>query len=485
LTKVKDAASDALQNTMLLVSEFIGSNLSMGLGITYNGQEIYKNVSGPKSLEGEPATEDTVISIGSITKIFTSLMMNALAEEDVLDVTDPVTMYYSDEHPPKFNPVNPYGSNGADAVTLESLSSQSSGLARESYCPLGQNCSEEDIISLNNINPLFHTPMTRPHYSNFGFSLLGRACARAASYKAGSEVKYEDWIVENILEPFDMKDSGFDYTEEVKEKMATGYTKDDKQLVVDPLWAKTLYWSNPAGGMHSTLSDMLKFATHLATKSDILSPNGYQQYFMPGPPMSDGVSSYGKSGWEVMYSNGFRVLTKGGLVGGFGTQLVVLPELKLGMFAFINAESGGIPSKLTAEVFNAIVPMIKEEIKKNQPKREVPEQISKMLGKYVDLSSQQCLLSISEDTATPETGVFVGQIAGMEVTFEFDSKTTKAVNQDNVLFFRCHSVPYDAESCFYDAFTFEDALVKFYFDQKSNNWMAFIPDIATRLTRSK
>ena len=152
-----------------------------------------------------------------------AVMMNKLMEEGVLDPSDPVTKFYNDQHPPAFKPVNPYDSTkGADAVTLESLAGQTSGLMREAPCLLNDDCPESDIINRSNNIPLFHQPLTRPHYSNYGFSLLGRCCARAAQEKYQNNATYEEWVEHNILEAMGMTNSGFDYTDEIISRMAVG-----------------------------------------------------------------------------------------------------------------------------------------------------------------------------------------------------------------------------------------------------------------------
>ena len=115
-------------------------------------------------------------------------------------------------------------------------------------------------------------------------------------------------------------------------------------LFPSPTFGKSIYWSNPAGGMFSTMKDMLSFASKVATKEGVLSNNGYSRYFLPGVDLRDGITSYGRYGWEAAYSNGLRVLTKGGLIGGFGTTLVIIPELKLGAFFWVNFQSGSTPS---------------------------------------------------------------------------------------------------------------------------------------------
>ena len=107
--------------------------------------------------------------------------------------------------------------------------------------------------------------------------------------------------------------------------------------------------------MHSSLNDMMKFIAHLTQNEGLMSKNAYEQYFLTGPTLPDGVSSYGKSGWEVAYSNGFRTLTKGGVVGGFGTAIVLIPQLKLGLFSWVNLVSGAIPSMVCFLFLNTVI----------------------------------------------------------------------------------------------------------------------------------
>lgn len=109
----------------------------------------------------------------------------------------------------------------------------------------------------------------------------------------------------------------------------------------------SLFFNNPCGGMYSTTRDMLSFASRLMENSGtVLSHNAYEQYLMAGVDLPDGVSSFGRAGWEVAYANGFRTLTKGGVVNGFGTSIALIPELRLGVFGWINVQTGIIPGKV-------------------------------------------------------------------------------------------------------------------------------------------
>jgi len=453
----------------------------IGLGITYNGRNIYMGTAGTAKMgTTEKPTPDTVVSIGSISKIFTSLMMNVLAEQDALDISDPLTKYFNKDTPPIFNPLNPYDNEtGTDAVTLESLASQTSGLCRESQCLLNNTCSEEEAVTKGNFIPLYHPPMTRPHYSNFGFSLLGHACERAASKKSGSKVKYEDWVKDNILTPFDMKLSGFDYPESIKKLMAEGYTFENGAQVLDPSFATTLGWSNPAGGMYSSLRDMLKFTTALTEMSGVLSPNGYERYFLPGAPLPDGVSSYGKSGWEVAYSNGFRVLTKGGLYAGFGTTVALIPQLKLGMFTWFNFDASSVPSQLSAYAMNGVSSLVKSEVMQHIAKHKVPSYANDLVGNYIYTPTQTPVFFFKKSAQTEHTGIYYGSIASSALLFFYDEQSSKTLNDNNACFFRFRSAPEDGNSCFSDCSAgLDDSLVLFKYDESTKRWTASIPELA-------
>jgi len=462
------------------VAEVTSRNLKIGagLGVSYNGQVIHMISKGVKNMStSEEPDANTIFQIGSVTKMFTSMMMNALADRGVLDINDPVTKYYNEQYPPVFQPFNPYDNVvGASAVTLESLASHTSGLPHDTPCMYSPQCTEDAIVNRANYYPLFHAPLIRPHYSNYGFALLGQTCVRAACRKTGSEVTYEKWIEDNILTPFNMTKSGFEFTDEVIAQMARSYSiTETGTQEPNPYFATSLGWTNPAGGMYSTLADMMKFLTHLLAKEGVMSANAYEQYFLAGAPLADGVSSFGKSGWEVAYANGFRTITKSGSIAGFSTTIAFIPELKFGMFTWTNHDDGLFPSRLSASVMNMFVPLIKNEMVKNQPKHEIPSVADKLVGSYTNKNGTVAFeFKRTKDTAT--TGLFTGVLSSSEVTFEYDARTTAAVNKTNTLFFRYHIVP--AVSCFAEAqLGVDNGLAIFRLSETTGKWQVSVPDV--------
>lgn len=163
---------------------------------------------------------------------------------------------------------NPYSSEGSSAVTLHSLASQASGLPREAFCgayPLTKDCENNTLAAQINLEHLsdfglLFSPFSGSHYSNLGLSLLGRSLERVWNQE------YEDFMVEHIFPNIGMPNSGFEYTQTVRENLATGYVVSgpDSNGTYSTTPAvlyntKPMAWSAPAGGAYSSTQDMMNF----------------------------------------------------------------------------------------------------------------------------------------------------------------------------------------------------------------------------------
>jgi CubicO group peptidase (beta-lactamase class C family) len=193
-------------------------------------------------------TDDTLYEVGSITKVFTGLLLaDAIVRGEVNSET-------------KLNTLLPasYQMEGKDthAITLEMLSTHSAGLPRQ---PKGidtsnfrtpyENYNEAHLWSDTQlVQPVF-TPGERSEYSNFGGGLLGAVLARNA------KTSYEQLLKSRIVSPLGMTST--------KIKLSQA----DRKLLAPPHTSKLEPWQNwefdalaAAGGVRSTLADMLRLA---------------------------------------------------------------------------------------------------------------------------------------------------------------------------------------------------------------------------------
>ena len=194
----------------LYVSKVMQKANVPGLSITVsrNGKAVYSRGYGLRDIEKrEPATENTIYGIGSVTKSFTSMAIMQLAEKGLIDIGKPVSDYLSDFHP----------DDVSEKTTISHLMSHISGfpglnaseimLFREverdsSYIPMA---SFDDFMAfINGAAGERHSPPgNRFFYWNEGYTILGKIIENLSG-KA-----YHEYIRDNILEPLGMKRATF------------------------------------------------------------------------------------------------------------------------------------------------------------------------------------------------------------------------------------------------------------------------------------
>jgi D-alanyl-D-alanine-carboxypeptidase/D-alanyl-D-alanine-endopeptidase len=192
----------------------------------------------------------TIFEIGSITKVFTGLLLADLAEHGIVGVDDPLA-----RHLPAAAAVP---TSGGREITLADLASHTSGLRRDPKGMLGRwlrdrhnpyaALSAEDVDEgLARTRPP-RRPGERARYSNLGAGLLGQALARAAGRP------YEQLVRERICLPLGMRDTFVTPSDEQAARLAVGHTRGGRP--VDRFELPALAG---AGALRSTTPDMLRF----------------------------------------------------------------------------------------------------------------------------------------------------------------------------------------------------------------------------------
>lgn len=301
------ALSDAQIRAILkqrIDQEKMGASIVVGI-IDDKGSHIISH--GYANLEDHVlADADTVFEIGSITKVFTSLILVDMVEKGELSLNDPVAKYLPAA-------VTVPGRAGKQ-IRLRDLSTHVSGLPRMpgNFVPKDPKNPYADYTQdlLYQFLSTYQLPRdidSKSEYSNLGVGLLGHAL----SLRAGMD--YETLVKARILMPLNMQSTGIDLTPDMKKHLASPYVVTQEfagegKLTHVSNWDLGIF--NGAGGLRSSTTDMLKFlaANMGKQKSSVQTAVNRMQEPLesqePGKPVRLAWSSGGKYGSEIITHSG-------------------------------------------------------------------------------------------------------------------------------------------------------------------------------------
>ena len=286
--------------------------------------------------DGHPVTSDTVFEIGSITKVFTALLLADMVRRGELKLDDPVAHYVpADLHVPMID---------GRQITLADLATHTSGLPRWPPLPgsVGPSASVAERnkfleaaarFGLEDLKAWFANFQPEPHpptaggwwYSNVGFTLLGIALA----HRAGQS--FEALLKARVIDHIGLRETTFHPTMAMKPRIAESH--DSTLKPVAPSGSGLLFTAS--GGLVSTPRDFSSFATALLPSSQ--TPIGADEQILltvrrPAPWIG-GVQALG---WEVLNSPDGAFVSKDGVTNGQAASMVFDPDKRLAVVVFSN-----------------------------------------------------------------------------------------------------------------------------------------------------
>ena len=303
----------------------------------------------------QAATGDTLYSICSVSKLFTSVAVMQLRDEGKLSLDDPIA-----KHLPWFT-MKP-ADGGRDATILGALT-HSAGLPRESDYPYWTGefdfpTREKIIERIPAQEPLY--PSDRYfQYSNLGLTLAGEIVA------ARSGKTYGDYIREKILGPLSLNATYPDIpVDEKGKRLAQGFSarRRDGTRAALPLFQTR--GIAPAAGFASSVNDLAKFAMWQFrardAKSDaVLDPRTLREMYRPHFVDPDFETFWGV-GFSTWRDGKTVMVGHGGSCPGYRTQFALDPEKKVGVVVMANA-SGVRAGTFAKALFDIITPALKNE----------------------------------------------------------------------------------------------------------------------------
>ncbi len=279
-----------------------------------DGQVIVSGAAGLADRETKtPNTLDTQFRLGSMNKMFTAVATLQLTEKGKLALEDSILKHLPD-YPNR---------ELAATVTVRHLLTHTGGTGDIFGPEYEKNRLSlrtlADYVKLYGARPLQFEPGTRWEYSNYGFLLLGVVIERVSGQS------YYDYVRQNIFRPAGMTSTDSLPEEDKVAQRATGYLK------AEGAWApntRTLPWrATSAGGGHSTVGDLLRFAQALvshrilsaqwieeATKEKVHSGKGYGYGYGFVTVSKGRVQFFGHGGGAPGMNGELRVYIESGTV---------------------------------------------------------------------------------------------------------------------------------------------------------------------------
>lgn len=370
---------DVLNHLNSILTEMVDKNTSLpaiSANIFYRDSVLWSGHRGTKLLPIRDSTRpdgNTVYRIGSITKIFTVLLVYKLYEGGVIgSIDDPLSKYI-----PEFTIRNPFTS---DNITLREIASQMSGLPREAPCIHhceGTNSTEQLALLRN--RSLILPPWKMPSYSNLGYALLGRLLTERVL-----NTTFETWIQEEILGPLGMKNTGFEITPEIERNTAFPYGDNRQRMSFS-----NIGWANPAGGMYSTINDLTKLGMMFTrpSKQRVFKVSSVREMALPIDVAPDGRTLWG-SPFEMELCKGFLVRRKGGNIDTYDAYFSFVPELELGINVLISA-MGFVKSDIKygttfgQKAYDKLLPVLNKTLFKMDQSADFPISSRAFTGLYL------------------------------------------------------------------------------------------------------
>jgi CubicO group peptidase (beta-lactamase class C family) len=313
---------------------------SITIGIVSRGDLVWTKSYGFADMSTKrPADRQTVYRIGSITKMFTGVMLHQLIESGKIHLSDPVSHFV-----PEISQVQGLPA-GAVSPTVLQLATMTGGLAAEPGSqtlfgtgPVSQ--WESKVTSALAQTRYESEPGTRYSYSNIGFAALGLALERA------SGMSYLTWQRERILEPLHMDRTRFDVDTSIARDLAVGYVveKDGKINADEP--ARELRdgrgYRLPIGCIFTTIDDLSRFvAFELGNGPESVLPHARLDSAYAGivATSQDFDVGYGL-GFMARRRGDFTWLGHSGGVPGYTAMMYYDHEYQLGVIVFRNATGG-------------------------------------------------------------------------------------------------------------------------------------------------
>lgn len=313
-----------------LVAPFIDNGVVVGMtvGVLKEGEQTVAGYGNLSPSDERTPDGDTIYEIGSITKVFTGLLLADAVVQGHVTLNTPI----NDLLPKRVA----LKKRGDQPAALWHLATHTSGLPRlpTNFAPADPNNpyasfgGKELAAFLASFQPR-KRPCEEIEYSNLGAGMLGELLARER------KTNYQTLLHERIAKPLDLSDTTITLSTEQRERLAPPHLPDGS-----PGHEWDFGKLAGAGAIRSTTNDLLKFA-----KAYLESPGGELgealglSWCVHQKPIEADDFALGLA-WHIARDGSTR--WHNGQTGGYHSVLFVSRPLKTAVVVLANTATGEI-----------------------------------------------------------------------------------------------------------------------------------------------
>lgn len=306
--------------------------------VAKKGEVIYKKAFGMANMELDvPVNDSMIFYIGSNTKQFTAVAILQLFEKGKLQLSDTLG---------KFIENCPYPVSG---ITIAQFLSHTSGMGSSNETPAYRMIDRKGVTAAELVRYYISLPIdfkagTKWAYNNANFYILGYLIEKL------SGIPYADYVTENIFRPAAMTNTYMGKESAIIKNRPLGYLNFRLGIMNTRITTiETLYSS---GGIQSTVEDMLKWNRAL-NAGKLIKPETLQYAYKPQTLANGSLTTYGM-GFHLQELHKSPALRHGGLVEGFTSETLYLPNEDVYVVILLNEETFKIPIIPLARIFAGI-----------------------------------------------------------------------------------------------------------------------------------
>lgn len=321
-TDFKGLPSEVVESIERRIEEGLTPGIALAI-IDSSGIQYFS--FGKTARFGKKVDENTIYEIGSISKVFTGILLAQQVLDGELKLEDGINNYLPENIKV---PVM-----GEKEITFGSLTDHTSGLPRmpgnfnpaDPGNPFADYTVDQMYQFISNYHPV-RAVGSEFEYSNLAMGLLGHLLAM------NKGITYEELMIKTIALPLDMNDTGIKLTQRMKENLAPGH---NGRRVVDNWDIPTLAG---AGAIRSSTSDMAKFVSaNLGYMNSSLMEAMELSHQIRHDMAGDRSIAMA---WHIMKGDKGNIICHGGATGGYRTFIGFVKETGKGVVLLTNSSEG-------------------------------------------------------------------------------------------------------------------------------------------------